>query len=70
MADKARVMHPGSCDTLLCMGMGPKVALGAGIAPASAMCGIDPLSHQRMTYPNNCAIEAAGATWVHAGPCK
>jgi len=31
---------------------------------------MDPLAHAKMTYPNDCAIEAAGATWLHAGPCK
>jgi hypothetical protein len=68
--DGARVMHPGDCETLLCVGWEPKVALAMGIGHAQALCGIDPLSHARMTYPNNCAIEAAGATFVHYGPCK
>jgi hypothetical protein len=69
-ADGARVMHPGECQTLTCAGWAPKVALAVGLAPSSAICGMDPLSHARMTYPNNCAIEAAGGTWIHAGPCK
>jgi len=69
-ADKARVMHPGGCDTALCMGMWSKAVLAATDKPASAICGLDPLTHQRMTYPDKCAIESAGGTWVHAGPCK
>jgi hypothetical protein len=69
-ADGARVMHPGDCETLLCTGVWPKVALGMGVLPSTAICGQDPLTHKAMTYPNDCAIEAAGATWLHAGPCK
>jgi len=69
-ADGARVMHPGNCEALLCTGMWPKVALSMGVIPSTAICGRDPLTHQAMTYPNDCAIEAAGATWLHAGPCK
>jgi hypothetical protein len=68
--DGARVMHPGDCETVLCMGAEPKIALAMGILHVQAICGMDPLSHARMTYPNDCAIEAAGATFVHAGPCK
>jgi hypothetical protein len=70
MADSARVMHPGDCEAVVCSGAGPKIAMNMGLLPSHAICGMDPLSHQRMTYPNDCAIEAAGATWIHAGPCK
>jgi hypothetical protein len=69
-ADGARVMHPGDCQMLLCSGWAPKVALNVGLVRSTAICGMDPLTHARMTYPNECAIEAAGGTWVHAGPCK
>jgi hypothetical protein len=68
--DGARVMHPGNCEGVVCSGMGPKIALYVGVVPSTPICGIDPLTHARMTYPNDCAIESAGATWVHAGPCK
>ena len=34
------------------------------------LCGMDPLNHARMTYPNNCAAENARAIWIHDGPCK
>jgi hypothetical protein len=68
--DKARIMHPGDCKALTCTGMWPKVALAVGVLPSTPICGIDPLTHARMTYPNQCAIEAAGATWVHSGPCR
>jgi hypothetical protein len=68
--DGARIMHPGDCDAVVCMGWAPKVALAFGIVPSTPMCGTDPLTHARMTYPNNCAIEAAGGTWLHAGRCK
>jgi len=69
-ADGARVMHPGDCVQILCTGVWPKVAMGMGVVPTSAICGLDPLTHQQMTYPNSCAIEYAQATWVHAGPCR
>jgi hypothetical protein len=68
--DGARIMHPGDCESVACSGMWPKVALYVGVIPSKAMCGTDPLTHARMTYPNDCAIESAAATWVHAGPCK
>jgi hypothetical protein len=68
--DHARIMHPGDCETILCVGAEPKIALAMGIVHGGAICGMDPLSHARMTYPNDCAIEAAGATFIHAGPCK
>jgi hypothetical protein len=68
--DGARIMHPGDCETLLCVGAEPKIALAMGLTHPTAICGIDPLSHARMTYPNDCAIEAAGATFLHAGPCR
>jgi hypothetical protein len=31
---------------------------------------MDPLTHAKMTYPNNCAAENARAIWIHDGPCK
>ncbi len=68
--DGARVMHPGDCQQVVCSGMAPKVALYLGVVPSQAICGRDPLTHARMTYPNKCAIEYAGAAWIHAGPCK
>jgi hypothetical protein len=68
--DGARVMHPGDCEAIVCAGWAPKAALAFGIVPSKAICGMDPLSHAKMTYPNDCAVEAAGATWIHAGPCK
>ena len=61
-ADGATVTHTGSCLLLLCGSVG---ALGS-----QQMCGSDPLSHQRFTYPNSCAAEAAKAIWVHDGPCR
>jgi hypothetical protein len=70
MKDHARIMHPGDCEALTCVGNYGKIAMAIGILPSRVICGIDPLTHARMTYPNDCAIEAAGATWVHAGPCK
>ncbi len=60
--DRARVMHPGECQPIICWGAGM-------ILIQRPMCGIDPLNHARMTYPNECAAERAGATWVHNGPC-
>jgi len=68
--DKARIMHPGDCHTFVCAGIGPKVVLAMHIVPATAICGSDPYTHAKMTYPNDCAIEAAGGTWIHSGPCK
>jgi hypothetical protein len=72
--DGARIMHPGDCKALTCTGMWPKVALyvgnSMGITPTTPICGMDPLTHARMTYPNQCAIESAGGTWIHEGPCK
>jgi hypothetical protein len=68
--DKARIMHPGNCDAIVCMGIWPKVVLAMHIVPSTPTCGTDPLTHAKMTYPNDCAIEAAGATWIHSGPCK
>lgn len=68
-ADGARVMHPGDCDTVVCSGIWPKVALGMHLVPGTVSCGMDPLTHQRVTYPNVCAVEASAATWIHAGPC-
>jgi hypothetical protein len=68
--DGARIMHPGDCEALTCTGMWPKVALYMHVLPSREICGMDPLTHARMTYPNVCAIEAAGASWIHAGPCR
>jgi hypothetical protein len=34
------------------------------------MCGINPLTHVRMTYPNKCAAEHAQAIWVRDGACS
>jgi len=61
-ADGAKVMHTGSCMLLLCGSIG---ALGS-----QQMCGADPLTHQRITYPSSCAAEAAKAVWIHDGPCR
>ena len=68
-ADGARVMNPGDCESVVCSGLAPKLALSVGLVPAKAICGMVPLTHARVTYPNDCAIEAAGGTWIHAGPC-
>ena len=68
--DGARVMHFGDCEAVVCMGMWPKVALAMHVLPSTSICGMDSLTHAKMTYPSDCAIEAAGATWIHAGPCK
>jgi len=61
-ADHAAVAHPGTC-VIFCQGFAPTLI-------SQPMCGMDPLNHARMTYPNNCAAENAHAVWVHAGPCK
>jgi hypothetical protein len=61
-ADGAKVSHLGTC-TIFCQGFVPTLL-------SQPMCGMDPLNHARMTYPNNCAAENAHAIWVHAGPCK
>jgi hypothetical protein len=64
--DGARVMHPGECQSVLCMGWMAETT----ILYSAAICGTDPLNHQMMTYPNVCAEEHAAANFVHAGPCK
>jgi hypothetical protein len=61
-ADGAKVSHLGACQ-LLCQGFAPTLI-------AQPMCGMDPLNHARMTYPNNCEAENARAIWLHNGPCK
>ena len=61
-ADHAAVAHPGTC-VIFCQGFAPTLI-------SQPMCGMDPLNHARMTYPNNCAAENAHAIFVHAGPCK
>jgi len=60
--DKARVMHMGGCNPIACAGP-------IGLVPSEPMCGVNPLTHARMTYPNKCAALHAEATWVHDGPC-
>jgi hypothetical protein len=64
--DGARVMHPGECQSLSCMGWFAETT----IIRSAAICGTDPLNHQKMTYPNVCAEEHAMATYVKDGPCK
>jgi hypothetical protein len=61
-ADGAKVAHMGAC-VILCQGFGPTLV-------AQPMCGMDPLNHARMTYPNNCDAENAHAIWLHDGACK
>lgn len=61
-ADGAKVAHLGNC-VILCQGFVPTVI-------QQPMCGMDPLNHARMTYPNNCEAENARAIWIHNGPCK
>jgi hypothetical protein len=61
-ADGAKVAHMGSC-LILCQGFWPTMI-------KQPVCGMDPLNHARMTYPNNCEAENARAIWVHDGPCK
>ena len=61
-ADKATVTHMGAC-VIFCQGFGPTLI-------SQPLCGMDPLNHARMTYPNNCQAENAHAIWVHDGPCK
>jgi hypothetical protein len=61
-ADGAKVAHMGDC-LILCQGFGPTII-------QQPMCGMDPLNHAKMTYPNNCEAENAKAIWVHDGPCK
>ena len=60
--DKARVMHVGGCNPIACAGL-------IGLVPSDPMCGVNPLTHVRMTYPNKCAAEHAQAIFVHDGAC-
>ena len=60
--DHARVMHVGGCNPLACAGW-------IGLLPSEPLCGVNPLTHVRMTYPNKCAAEHAQAVWVHDGAC-
>jgi hypothetical protein len=59
----ARVEHQGPCQMVLCVS--PLAELGT-----QPMCGIDPSTNKRMTFPNNCAAELSHATWVSNGPCR
>jgi hypothetical protein len=61
-ADGAKVAHLGTC-IIFCQGFAPTLT-------SQPQCGMDPLNHARMTYPNNCAAENAHAIWIHDGPCK
>jgi len=61
-ADGAKVAHLGTC-TIFCQGFVATLA-------SQPICGMDPLNHARVTYPNNCAAENARAIWMHDGPCK
>ena len=58
----ARFTHLGACVTIL-----PGLRRYAYRGP---LCGMDPLTHAKTTYPNNCAAENARAISVHDGPCK
>ena len=60
--DHARVMHVGGCEPFGCWSL-------MGVLRSEPMCGVNPLTHARMTYPNRCAAEHAQATWVHDGAC-
>ena len=60
--DHARVMHVGGCNPIGC-------ASWMGIIRSNPMCGINPLTHVRMTYPSECAAEHAEAIYVHQGAC-
>jgi hypothetical protein len=61
-ADGTKVTHLGGC-VIFCQGFGATLIAGP-------LCGMDPLTHAKMTYPNNCAAENARAIWIHDGPCK
>ena len=61
----ARVMHPGSCQSVTCVGWFAETGfLGSG-----AICATDPLTQEMRTYPNVCAEEHAMATFLYYGPC-
>ena len=59
--DHARVVHIGECFPIACSWM--------GAIQAEPMCGVNPLTHVRMTYPSKCAAEHAQAIFVHDGAC-
>jgi hypothetical protein len=61
-AAHVKVTHLGPC-VIFCQGFAPTLVSGP-------QCGMDPLTHAKVTYPNNCAAENARAIWVHDGPCK
>jgi hypothetical protein len=61
-AAHVKITHLGSCN-VFCQGFGSTII-------QQPMCGMDPLNHARMTYPNNCQAENARAIWIHQGPCK
>ena len=58
----AKITHLGTCN-VFCQGFGATLI-------TAPLCGMDPLNHARMTYPNNCAAENAHAIRIHDGPCK
>lgn len=60
--DHARVMHTGGCEPITCWSW-------MGLLRSEPMCGINPLTRVRMTYPSKCAAEHAEAIWVHNGAC-
>jgi hypothetical protein len=61
-AAHVKITHLGAC-TIFCQGFGSTII-------QEPMCGMDPLNHAKLTYPNNCQAENARAIWVHQGPCK
>jgi hypothetical protein len=40
-----------------------------GAIQTEPMCGVNPLTHERTTYPSKCAAEHAQAIFVHDGAC-
>lgn len=62
----ARVMHPGSCQSITCVGWFSQTGFLDG---GGAICATDPLTDEMRTYPNVCAEEHAMATFLHYGPC-
>jgi hypothetical protein len=61
-AAHVKITHLGTC-TIFCQGFGSTII-------QEPMCGMDPLNHAKVTYPNNCQAENAHAIWLHQGPCK
>jgi hypothetical protein len=61
-ADHATVAHQGAC-LFFCQGFWPTII-------QQPLCGMDPLTHARMTYPNACEAENARAIWVRDGACR